>query len=190
MRPVILDVGGGTGSWSEPYRKALYDVRVIDPLTWPFWDASRAYCDLDDVHGRVRGILLAPPCTQFAVSGARWWKQKPPALLEQAVQTVREMLLLVEKFEPDWWALENPVGRIAKCVPELGKPKYTWHPWHYGDPEVKLTCMWGEHNEPVRTPVEGPYTARVHRMAPGPDRAALRSITPSGFARAFFEANP
>jgi hypothetical protein len=27
-------------------------------------------------------------------------------------------------------------------------------------------------------------------LPPGPDRAALRSITPPGFARAFFDANP
>ena len=189
MRPVILDVGGGTGAWSEPYRKALYDVRIIDPLTWPFLSARDA-CALPDARGRVQGILLAPPCTEFAGSGARWWATKPPELLEQAVQVVRDMLALVEVFEPLWWALENPVGRIAKCIPELGKHRYTWHPHHYGDPEVKLTCMWGDHVEPTRTPVEGPYTARVHRMAPGPDRAALRSITPSGFAKAFFEANP
>ena len=190
MRPVILDVGGGTGAWSEPYRKALYDVRIIDPLTWPFQTALLVRDAFPNIKGRVRGILLAPPCTQFAVSGARWWAAKPPELLDEAVAVVRDMLALVDVYEPDWWALENPVGRISKAVPELGKHRYTWHPHHYGDPEVKLTCMWGDHVEPVRAPVEGPYTARVHRMAPGPDRAALRSITPSGFARAFFEANP
>lgn len=30
----------------------------------------------------------------------------------------------------------------------------------------------------------------VHRLGPSPERATLRSITPPGFARAFFEANP
>jgi hypothetical protein len=37
-----------------------------------------------------------------------------------------------------------------------------------------------------------PATAgsKMHRMAPGPERAALRSVTPTGFARAFKEANP
>ena len=28
---VILDLCGGTGSWSKFYREAGYDVRVIDP---------------------------------------------------------------------------------------------------------------------------------------------------------------
>lgn len=30
----------------------------------------------------------------------------------------------------------------------------------------------------------------IHRFPLSKDRAMLRSITPSGFARAFFEANP
>lgn len=190
LEPIILDVGGGSGAWSEPYRKDGYDVRIIDPLVWPFMTAGEALCDLAELRGRVRGILLAPPCTEFAGSGARWWASKPPELLESAVSVVREMLALVELLRPAWWALENPVGRIARCVPELGRHRYTWHPHHYGDPEVKLTCMWGDHVEPARSPISGPYTARVHRMAPGPKRAFYRSVTPAGFARAFKEANP
>lgn len=190
LEPVILDVGGGSGSWSEPYRKDGYDVRIIDPIVWPFMTAAEARRELEELQGRVHGILLAPPCTEFAGSGARWWASKPPELLENAIQVVRDMLLLVEFFQPVWWALENPVGRLARCVPELGRHRYTWHPHHYGDPEVKLTCMWGEHVEPARNPIAGPYQARVHRMAPSPRRAFYRSITPTGFARAFKEANP
>lgn len=30
---------------------------------------------------------------------------------------------------------------------------------------------------------------RIHKCAPGPDRANIRSATPMGFARACFEAN-
>ncbi len=32
--------------------------------------------------------------------------------------------------------------------------------------------------------------SRMHRLPPSPERAALRSVTPEGFARAFFDANP
>lgn len=190
LGPIILDVGGGSGAWSEPYRRDGYDVRIIDPIVWPFMTAAEALCDLAELKGRVHGILLAPPCTEFAGSGARWWASKPPELLEDAISVVRDMLALVEFFEPAWWALENPVGRIARSVPELGRHRYTWHPHHYGDPEVKLTCMWGDHAEPERTPVDGPYHQRVFLMAPSPRRAFLRSITPAGFARAFRAANP
>jgi hypothetical protein len=29
---IILDLCGGSGAWSKPYREAGYDVRIIDPL--------------------------------------------------------------------------------------------------------------------------------------------------------------
>ena len=97
---------------------------------------------------------------------------------------------LCERVEPDWWALENPVGRLARAVPELGKWRYTWNPSDYGDPYTKRTCMWGDHVQPMKTPVEPTEGSRLWRIPPGEQRKTLRSITPPGFARAFFEANP
>lgn len=181
--PLVYDIGGGSGEWSRPYRKAGYDVRVIDPRTWPFMRAR------DVPKGKADIVLLAPPCTEFAVSGARWWAGKSPDLLRQAKETAYEFLEVLERTSPDVWALENPVGRLGSAIPELGRHRYTWHPWHYGDPETKLTCMWGSHAEPTRSPVPGPYNAKVHRMAPGHMRAFFRSITPPGFAQAFYESN-
>lgn len=35
MSKIILDLCGGTGSWSKPYREAGYDVRLI---TLPHYD--------------------------------------------------------------------------------------------------------------------------------------------------------
>lgn len=194
-RPIILDVGGGSGEWSRPYRLAGYDVRVIDPTTWPFFTAESYANELRDFGRGVRGVLLAPPCTEFAGSGARWWKEKAekePWKLESAVATVRAFLSIVALVKPEWWALENPSGRLWRVVPELGMFRYSWQPWEYGTPETKRTCMWGEHVRPPRTVRERPeiIEARVHRMAPSPDRARKRSITPAGFAQAFFEANP
>lgn len=31
MREIILDLCGGTGAWSRPYKEAGYDVRIITP---------------------------------------------------------------------------------------------------------------------------------------------------------------
>lgn len=188
VRPVILDVGGGSGEWSRPYRLAGYDVRIIDPTVWPFLTAETYVPD----ETPVQGVLLAPPCTEFAASGARWWDGKDPALLQRAIATVRAFLRIVACVSPAWWALENPVGRLGRCVPELGRYAYSWQPWEFGDAETKRTCMWGNHNRPEPTVTSRPdqVNARVHRMGPSPDRARLRSITPAGFARAFMEANP
>ena len=210
---IILDLCGGTGAWSRPYANAGYDVRNISS---PEYDV-RTY----QPPAGVSGILAAPPCTEFSVSGVRWWKSKPPELLIEAIEVVRACLRIIRESNPEWWALENPVGRLRRCVPEIGKWRYTFQPYEYGDPWTKRTCIWGEHNIPIKNPVEsvGSYqgsghTAHgktlgivdhplmllkpdaiflppdwIHKLPPSADRSTLRSITPSGFAKAFYEAN-
>jgi len=135
--------------------------------------------------GRVRGILAAPPCTVFAGSGARWPRTEDD--YRQALSVVDACLRLVAVCRPAWWALENPVGKLRRW---LGPWRMTFQPNEYGDPYTKRTCLWGDFIEPTRTPVEATAGSAMHRLPPGPERAALRSVTPAGFARAFMEANP
>ena len=47
MSKIILDLCGGTGSWSRPYMEAGYDVRII---TLPDYDV-RTYIPPDNVYG-------------------------------------------------------------------------------------------------------------------------------------------
>lgn len=182
MSRIILDLCGGTGSWSAPYAQAGYDVRLV---TLPDHDV-RQYSWPPNVHG----ILAAPPCTEFASSGARWWASKQPHLLTEAIEIVRACLWIIEQAKPHWWALENPVGRIARCVPELGKPAFSFNPCDFGDPWTKQTLLWGRFNPPIKKPVQPLAKSPIHYMPPSPDRQRLRSITPPGFAKAFQEANP
>lgn len=50
---IILDLCGGSGSWSRPYKLAGYDVRLI---TLPLYDVL-----LYEPPENVYGILAAPP---------------------------------------------------------------------------------------------------------------------------------
>ncbi len=187
MNGIVLDLCGGGGAWSRPYQQdASYEVHVVDLAT-----TGEDVRDFAWYAGGVVGVLAAPPCTEFAGSGARWWAGKPPHLLEEAVEVVRACLRIIKEVRPLWWALENPVGRLGRCVPELGKLSYSWQPYEFGDPWSKRTCMWGAHVRPSLRNVTTPDPMRAPwRLPPSPDRAALRSITPPGFAQAFFEANP
>lgn len=182
MSRIILDLCGGTGSWSAPYREAGYDVLLV---TLPGHDVRNYPHPL-----KVHGVLAAPPCTEFAGSGARWWASKPPALLIEAVEIVHACLRIIEATRPVWWALENPVGRLKDFI---GPWRETFNPCDYGDPWTKRTCLWGNFTMPVKKPVPIAHpkgSSPIHRAAPGPQRQAFRSLTPPGFARAFFEANP
>jgi hypothetical protein len=194
MAKIILDLCGGTGAWSRPYAEAGYDVRLV---TLP--DDVRLYVPPKNVHG----ILAAPPCTHFCSSGARWFKQKGDTALLDGLSVVDACLRIIWLSRPTFWALENPVGRLMRFI---GKPRMYFQPYEYGDPYTKKTCLWGDFNPPAPHPVEckpehreyspghnSPirrFPSKMHLLPPTKDRATLRSITPPGFARAFFESNP
>lgn len=183
MSKIILDLCGGTGSWSRPYIEAGYDVQLI---TLPEYDIKTYIPPLN-----VYGILAAPPCTEFSLSGARYWKAKPPHLLEDALQVVRKCLEIVDQCQPTFWALENPKGRLQNYI---GNAKYQFQPYFYGDEYSKLTWLWGNFNMPVPTHFEPKalYTLDqwIEYMYPGMADCERRAITPRGFANAFFQANP
>jgi hypothetical protein len=93
-----------------------------------------------------------------------------------------------------WWALENPRGYLRRF---LGKPAHTFEQWQYGDSSIKPTDLWGNFTPPRMLIIRRPdgLTKRFPNGSSnainwaGPD-SNRRSITPPGFARAFFEANP
>lgn len=187
---MILDLCGGTGSWSLPYERAGYDVQIIDPVCNV--SVETFLRQLKHSSGmRAHGILAAPPCTEFSSAGARHWNTKDPVLLDQAIAIVRACYDIVQLLKPKWWALENPTGRIGTCCPFLGEKVGSYHPWQYGDSWIKLTHLWGEFVMPPKRFTEKPAAAfdRTHQMSEQAGRARLRAITSPHFAEAFFRSN-
>ena len=186
---IILDLCGGTGAWSKPYSENGYDVRLI---TLPDHDV-RKYNPPENVYG----ILAAPPCTDFSVSGAQFWLLKDmDNRTIDSMGVVIACLKIIAMAGPEWWVLENPVGKLGRW---LGKPRIIFNPCDYGDPWTKKTCLWGKFNLPIKNPVEpefvkasnGDRYAPYHMKTGGRSAKTkeLRSITPPNFAKAFFEAN-
>src|SRR3990167_5141361 len=113
---VILDLCGGTGSWSLPYKDAGYIVKVI---TLPEHDINHwhVYGDVVNYLDNVYGILAAPPCTMFSFARTN---AKKPRDLEEGMKCVRSCLDIIWKcmeIKQDttkktlplkFWALENP----------------------------------------------------------------------------------
>jgi len=177
MKPIILDLCGGTGAWSRPWAESGgYDVRVI---TLPDYDV-RTYQPPKNVYG----ILAAPPCTMFAVSGNRWKRTKEQ--MYEAYAVLGACIQIIKDCQWHFWALENPIGKLNDI---LGKPVMYFNPCDFGDPWTKKTCLWGVFNKPDTNPVEPTEGSKMWLLGPTKDRAGKRSITPPGFARAFFEAN-
>jgi hypothetical protein len=160
---------------------------------------------------RMRGVLAAPPCTHYSGSGARWWPLKDAdGRTEEANAIVRDCLRVVGLLRPRWWVLENPAGRIERCVPELKRApiKWTFHPCDFAgladDPAseayTKRTVLWGRYTPPLNTARVEPVMIEKRRKDGSVVRGswmwanlggksertkALRSKTPQGFARAF-----
>ena len=207
MTKIILDLCGGTGAWSKPYKDAGYDVRLV---TLPDNDV-RTYQPPDNVYG----ILAAPPCTMFSLART---KANKPRDLEEGMEIVRACLNIIwsfmeiqqdtrhKKLPLKFWALENPNGMLKYF---LGKPAFEFNPYEFGDGYKKRTHIWGWFNEPDKKPGEivvdkaykslNPKTMKKFDMLASREiapeqfgkltRQERRSITPAGFAKAFFEAN-
>lgn len=200
---IVLDLCGGSGSWSRPFKEAGYDVRVI---TLPEYDV----CTYEPP-ANVWGILAAPPCTEFSVLNCKAEaRERNP---EEGMVVVNACLRIIKQCNPVWWALENPRGYLREY---LGPPALTFQPWHFGDPWTKCTDIWGSFKFPQKkytrwedVPNKLPLYTRPGRSKPNfaylhksaqkdipqlsfasPENdAAFRAITPPGFAYAFYEAN-
>jgi hypothetical protein len=125
-------------------------------------------------------MIAHPPCTFLAVSGARWFKDRP----EQMADALSFVQTLIDAPIPRI-AIENPISVISS---RIRKPDQIIQPWMFGHGETKKTCLWLK-NLPPLTPtdvVEG-REPRVHRMSPGPERWKERSRTFAGIASAMAE---
>jgi len=217
-KKIILDLCGGTGAWSKPYKDAGYDVRLV---TLPEYDVTDvifsdsymvfnkqnyAVNDMGVEYSDVYGILAAPPCTEFSLAKNG---SPTPRKLDDGLKIVDACIRIIWQCQLNgnlqFWALENPRGLLRKF---LGRPKFTFQHWEFGAPAVKPTDIWGFFNIPKPTVKERPLditrrykSGKVNSFAwaaPKPPewvdasnltRADLRAITPEGFARAFFRAN-
>lgn len=124
-------------------------------------------------------MIAHPPCDHLAVSGARWFTEKRADGRQQnAIAFFMAMVNVPIKRV----AIENPVGIMSTLY---RKPDQIIQPWQYGHGETKATCLWLK-GLPKLTPtniVDG-REARIHRMAPGPNRSRDRARTYPGIAAA------
>lgn len=149
-------------------------------------------------------IVAHPPCTRLCNSGVRWLTGPPKG------RTLGDMWRELDEgaalFSTLWnapierVAVENPVmHRHAKeRIVNYQEFSQSVQPWQFGDWERKRTCLWLRGLplltltyptvEEARAALDRPSAElpadRVHRMAPGADRARERSRFFPGIAAA------
>lgn len=188
LNKAILSLFDYSGNWPSFYREAGYTVYSLDIKN----DVDVLDLTKQDIPDEIYGILAAPPCTDFAGSGAQYWKAKDADGRTDASLRLIDKTLEIISWYPNlkFWALENPVGRLQKLRPALGKPWY-FNPCDYGDPYTKKTGIWGNFNKDlVKNPIATDPNSWIMKLGGKSERTKeLRSMTPLGFSKAFFEAN-
>lgn len=199
-KKLILSFCDESGRWPffytqypDEYEVQSFDLkRGEDVRLLPFLDR------------KVYGLLLAPVCTMFTVSGngARAREKRDgtyEAKILDALALVDACLRAVAIYEPEgFWCLENPVGTLKNWI---GPARFYFNPCDFGgwldgpaDAYEKKTGLWGKFNNPERRPVEPARVCSqgswIQKLGGKSDKTKeLRSRTPLAFARAFCEAN-
>ena len=135
-------------------------------------------------------MIAHPPCTDLAVSGAAWFKEKIAD--GRQMRALRFVRYLLECDIPKI-ALENPVSVISS---KIRKPDQIIQPYMFGHMEQKKTCLWLKNLPKLQSTVWVYHPMmklpknkreRLHYLPPGKDRWKERSKTFQGIADAMAE---
>lgn len=126
-------------------------------------------------------VIAFPPCTDLAVSGARYFEQKRK---DGRQQKSIEFFMHFANYNGAI-AIENPIGIMSSIY---RKPDQIIQPWQFGHGETKATCLWLK-GLPKLTPtiIVSGREQRIWKMPPGPHRSKERSKTYPGIAKAMAE---
>ena len=177
-----------SGTVREAFRTLGHDAWSCDllPTSAP---GPHYQCDVREILNEGWDLLIAhPPCTDLSVSGARWF---PAKRANGAQQRSIDFFMLFATTTIPRVAIENPVGIMSTVY---RKPSQIIHPWQFGHPEFKTTCLWltglpllaatNVLEKPTRLDPDWKAWNRVHKCPPGPDRKFLRSWRYPGIAAA------
>lgn len=147
--------------------------------------------DVLEILDRGWDMMIAhPPCTDLAVSGAAWFKEKiADGRQQRALDFVQKLLdAPIERI-----CLENPVSVISS---KIRKPDQIIQPYEFGHSERKTTCLWLKGlprliptSDLKEETLSKPKSEQnpLHYLPPSEDRGKLRSKTYQGIADAMAE---
>ena len=120
-----------------------------------------------------------PYCTDTAVSGARWFKEKQADYRQQKAIVFFMQLALAPIRRI---CIEHPISIMSTI---WRKPDQIIQPWQFGHGETKATCLYLK-GLPKLTPTQivPGRESRIHKEPPSPERWKNRSRTFKGIAEA------
>jgi len=122
----------------ESFRKKGHEAYSCDIL--PTSGSNPEWHIKDDVLNHLDKnwdmIIAFPPCTDLAVSGSRWFKEKQA---NGSQQKSIDFFMMFANHSCPKIVIENPIGIMSS---HFRKPDQIIHPWMFGDSVSKKTCLW------------------------------------------------
>jgi len=127
----------------------------------------------DDVRNVLKGkwhlIIAFPPCTYLSDIGNRWFAPEYNQQLDlfkgkygrhEKRKEAFEFFMEIYNTDCMYMAVENPKGIVNTW---FRKPDQIIHPYYFGDPERKRTCLWLRNLPKLeRTSKMNPPEAKYH----------------------------
>lgn len=126
-----------SGVVREAFTKKGHDAWSCDLLPTDISSEKHYQGDIFDIINDGWDLMIAhPPCTYLTYAGNRHWNNEGRAeLREEAVNFFMKLYNApIEKI-----CIENPLGYMSKV---FRKPDQTIHPYYFGEPIKKRTCLW------------------------------------------------
>ena len=131
----IIDQSGGHPEWH---------------IRWdaiPLLNGDCTFITTDGTMHKIDGkwdmLIAFPPCTYLTVTGNRWFNVDRYG--DKAIQRCKDREDAISFFMAfanancERIAIENPIGIMSTT---WRKPNQIIHPYMFGDPERKSTCLW------------------------------------------------
>lgn len=200
---LVLSLCDRSGNMVRPWARAGYRCIAVDlkndGTIEQAGDGRIEYISADvreyePPAGDYRIGFAFPPCTDLAVSGARWFKEKGLMALAEAIEQVAACQETLDELDAPWM-LENPKSTLST---HWRSPDYRFDPYEYDgytdadEAYTKDTWLWTADGFRMPAPDGVERDAaddRIHKMPPGDDRAEKRSETPTGFAEAVYHVH-
>lgn len=132
----ILECSGGHPEW---HIQCNVETVLKDNYHVDGWFTGIVIRTMDGVNHFITKwdmIIAHPPCTDLAISGARWFKEKQADGRQQASI---EFFMKFTDLDCPKVVIENPVCIMSSIY---RKPDQIIHPYMFGDPVRKKTCLW------------------------------------------------
>jgi hypothetical protein len=102
-------------------------------------------------------MIAHPPCTYLTYAGTRQWNE--PGRLRKRLESLGFFANLweapIEKI-----CIENPMGC---ATPTIAKYTQIVHPYYFGEPESKRTCLWLKNLPPLKHEKEDTlFSSKTH----------------------------